>query len=80
MLQLLSPSVPAQTEELRRQFATAEPFRHIVVDGFLDPAYLDRLTSEFPAFDRAAALNEFGEVGRKAVRQRSGIVRQGLSA
>lgn len=69
MLHLLSPAVPSRAEELRHQFATAGPFRHVVIDSFLDPTYLDRLAAEFPAFDRAAARNEFGEVGRKAVRQ-----------
>ena len=69
MLPLVSPEIRSKTGELRRQFAGARPFRHIVIDGFLDPAYLERVASDFPAFDRAAALNEFGEVGRKAVRQ-----------
>ena len=69
MLHLLSPAIPAQTEELRHQFVVAEPFRHIVVDSFLHPAYLDRLAAEFPAFNSASARNEFGEVGRKSVRQ-----------
>jgi len=69
LLNLLSPDVRANLGELHRRFASADPFRHIVLDGFLDPAFVDRLASEFPAFDRAAALNEFGEAGGKAVRQ-----------
>lgn len=69
MLDLLSPEALAQTAALRRSFETAAPFRHLVVDNFLAPAYCQELIEQFPGFDREHALNEFGEAGRKAVFQ-----------
>ncbi len=53
--------------ELAGRFAAAKPFRHIVIDEFLDPAFCHLLMKDFPAFDSAHAINERGETGRKAV-------------
>ena len=30
---------PLDIDELRRQFDTAEPFRHLCIDGFLEPEF-----------------------------------------
>ena len=38
-----------------------------MIDDFLDPDLCARLIQEFPAFDARNAVNEHGEVGRKAV-------------
>lgn len=38
-----------------------------MIDDFLDPELCARLIQEFPAFDARNAVNEHGEVGRKAV-------------
>ena len=64
---MLHSALPNQIEDLRRQFASAQPFRHVVIDQFLDPAFCSRLMDDFPAFDAKNALNERGEPGRKAV-------------
>ena len=69
MLDLISSDVLAQAASLRRSFETAKPFRHLVIDGFVDPGYCQELIHEFPRFDRERALNEFGDAGRKAVFQ-----------
>ena len=63
----LHSSLAAQIAELHQQFAANRPFRHIVVDSFLDDAFCQELISEFPPFDQRRALNESGEAGRKAV-------------
>jgi hypothetical protein len=47
--------------------SSSQPFRHVVIDDFLDPDSCARLIQEFPAFDARNAVNEHGEVGRKAV-------------
>ncbi len=66
MLHLLSPDVTTRVGELADQFRNAYPFRHVVMDNFLEMPFCQRLIAEFPAFDKSHALNEMGEVGRKA--------------
>ena len=63
----IQPAISQRTAELHRQFVAAEPFRHVVIDEFLDPELCHQLMKEFPAFDSAHATNERGETGRKAV-------------
>ena len=55
---------------LRQQFQAAQPFRHIVIDDFLDPDFAQSLLDSFPAFDEKLAINENGEVGAKAVHEK----------
>ncbi len=55
-------------QELRKEFAAAKPFRHVVIEPFLDEAPLRDLIAQFPSFDSADSANERGEAGRKAVR------------
>ncbi len=50
-------------------FQAARPFRHVVIDEFLEPAFAQRLLAAFPAFVPERALNEDGQVGKKAVHQ-----------
>jgi len=67
MLSLLQPLVQDRAEELTQAFIGAQPFRHVVIDPFLDPAFCEKLIAEFPVFDTERARNEMGGVGRKAV-------------
>jgi len=69
VLSLVHSQVIDQAGKLSRNFQGNTPFRHVVVDGFLGSAFLEQLRAEFPPFDPKQALNEFGEVGRKAVVQ-----------
>src|SRR5580693_4801041 len=64
----LNPAVTAQADDLASQFAHAEPYRHVVIDNFLDSELCASLIEQFPPFDPGSALNERGEVGRKAAR------------
>jgi hypothetical protein len=57
-----------QLPALSKQFAKAQPFKHVVIDSFLDDAVCQRLLEDFPAFEKRYALNEMGELGGKAVR------------
>jgi Rps23 Pro-64 3,4-dihydroxylase Tpa1-like proline 4-hydroxylase len=67
MMSLVRAVVRERTEELRREFEGGQPFRHVVVDEFLEPEFCRELMREFPPFESQYALNERGEPGRKAV-------------
>jgi hypothetical protein len=60
------PEVWHRIEELKTSFLEARPFRHVVVDDFLDSGFCQSLIDEFPPFDPRKAINETGGVGRKA--------------
>ncbi|HME08162.1 MAG TPA: 2OG-Fe(II) oxygenase [Bryobacteraceae bacterium] len=65
-LEVLNPSSREQVESLRQQFSNAQPFRYVVIDGFLDPAFCAQLIADFPPFQKQYSVNERGETGRKA--------------
>jgi hypothetical protein len=67
VLDLLHPSVVERADEARDRFRAAQPFRHIVIDEFLEPSFCRQLMTEFPAFDPSHAVTELGDPGRKAV-------------
>jgi hypothetical protein len=67
---MISAHVLAQAREIRQRFQSATPFRHVAIDDFLEAAACEALLRDFPAFDPKRAVNELGEVGRKAVVER----------
>jgi Rps23 Pro-64 3,4-dihydroxylase Tpa1-like proline 4-hydroxylase len=67
--QLVSPAVIEQASLLQQKFESARPFKHLVIEGFLNTDVAESLLLDFPAFDPKRALNEFGEVGKKAVNE-----------
>jgi len=64
---LLHPDVAARAADLAREFSAAEPFRHVVIDGFLDPQFCQELIDQFPPFESGDARNESGELAGKSV-------------
>jgi hypothetical protein len=64
---VLSESAREHAVDLATEFQTAEPFRHVVLEGLLPPDACRALIAEFPEFSEKHALNEHGEVGGKAV-------------
>lgn len=66
---MLNPAVRAALAQHAQAFREARPFRHVVIDGFFEPAVAERLLQAFPGFDARYALNEMGQVGGKAVRE-----------
>jgi len=69
MSELVNPSVKDKSAELATKFASAQPFRHVAIDDFLDAAFARSLLEDFPEFDEKLAINENGEVGGKAVHE-----------
>jgi len=69
-LQLLAPSTRANAGAFTVLFARREPFRHVVIDDFLDADFAARLLTQFPAFERGNARNEAGGLGGKSTIER----------
>jgi Rps23 Pro-64 3,4-dihydroxylase Tpa1-like proline 4-hydroxylase len=63
----LRPDVSSRAEDLARQFSTAQPFRHVAIDPFLDPQFCQELIAQFPPFEAGDARNERGELAGKSV-------------
>ena len=63
----IAPGVLARVDQLHSEFAEAQPFRHVVIEPFLEPEFCAELMAQFPLFDREKARNEMGEVAGKAV-------------
>lgn len=68
MPEILQPHVKLERSVWRDRFDRAEPFRHVVIDQFLDADFCQRLAEEFPQFSEKYARNEMGTSGGKAVR------------
>jgi hypothetical protein len=63
---IIAPHVLRDAPAHGQVFMTAEPFRHVVIDDFFIPAYLDRVNVEFPSFERGNARTENGDLGNKS--------------
>ncbi len=61
---VVSAATLAKTEQLALQFSQAKPFRHLVIDGFLEPSFCDRLIASFPPYDDGRFRNEYGDRGK----------------
>ena len=68
MKHMIADTVLESTSAIRNDFLTAKPFRHACVEDFLEPGLAETLLDEFPVFDPKKAVDEFGKIGRKAVR------------
>ncbi len=55
------------TDQYREAFLTAQPFKHVVIENFFEPAFAEQLLAEFPSFDKALAINESGYAAGKSV-------------
>jgi hypothetical protein len=61
------PATIDHADGFREAFLHAEPFRHVVIDGFFENNFAERLLDEFPRFDKRLAAAESGQIGGKAV-------------
>ncbi len=64
---MLHPNFRGRTGEFERQFAAAQPFRHVVIEPFLEAEFCGELIAQFPPFAAGDARNERGEAAGKAV-------------
>jgi hypothetical protein len=63
-LSLLGAEFLRQREEIAGRFQGGKPFRHVVIDGLLDPAFCRALAAEFPPYELAAFRNDHGDLGK----------------
>jgi len=61
---LLSPEVLRGLDGLAASFRAAKPFKHVVVDGLLNPEFCRALAAEFPPYETAGFRNENGDPGK----------------
>jgi hypothetical protein len=66
---MINESIRRDALDIQHRFQQAKPFRHVMIENFLEPEACESLLKDFPAFDKRKAINEMGEVGRKAVVQ-----------
>ena len=62
----VADSVFAQRARIAHAFANAQPFRHVVIDDFLDVDLADALLAQFPPFEGGDSRGEDGRPGAKA--------------
>jgi hypothetical protein len=65
------PSVKLAETELAEEYARAQPFPHVVLDGLFDAARLERVADEFPAPDdpRWKTYGDAGEAGKQDMQE-----------
>lgn len=61
---IVDARVSSEAGDLAARFRAAEPFPHVVIDGFLEPALCHRLVETFPAYDSERFRNDWGELGK----------------
>jgi hypothetical protein len=62
--------VSRDADALGARFAQAQPFRHVVVDGFFDAGFAQALLAQFPGFERGNSVSEDGRPGDKSTFER----------
>jgi hypothetical protein len=63
---IVNPHVLAKTQAWHEQFASAAPFRHVIIDDFLAPAFADALLAQFPDFEKGNYIGDDGRPGGKS--------------
>ncbi|HEY7873259.1 MAG TPA: 2OG-Fe(II) oxygenase [Rudaea sp.] len=67
---ILNRAITDEAQQLAGRFATAKPFRHIVIEDFFDAAFAKTLLAEFPAFERGNSIGDDGREGGKSTVER----------
>lgn len=77
---LLPAAAVRDTAGLRARFTTAQPFRHVVIENFLDHGFAQRLLDEFPAFEQGNNVGDDGRPGAKSTVERMAALGPGYCA
>ena len=65
---ILNRAVTSNIADLKRQFAEAQPFRHVLIENFFADDVLAELIRQFPVPDPSKMVNEFGRGSKKFAR------------
>ncbi len=66
---MLNPSLKTQARALHERFASASPFKHVVIDDFLKKDVAEKILKDFPSEAHPERLkNEFGDPNPKSAR------------
>lgn len=63
---IIHPRVLEAADRLGAEFASAEPFPHLVIDDFLAPGVAERLLAAFPGFEQGNFVGDDGQPGGKS--------------
>lgn len=63
---MLNPAVTGAAAALRENFASARPFRHVVIEDFFTQEFLHALVREFPDFASGNFIGDDGAAGGKS--------------
>ena len=61
---LLRSGLRREETLLAERFQKAQPFKHVVIEGLLDPEFCAQLVEDFPPYDEDAFRNEHGHLGK----------------
>ncbi|GAA4448833.1 2OG-Fe(II) oxygenase [Rurimicrobium arvi] len=66
-LPILSRDMDLKTlgKTLGKTYQSADPVRHVVIDNFFDPDFLERVLQEFPDMDKAKEVRSFSNTNEK---------------
>ncbi|HEY8010083.1 MAG TPA: 2OG-Fe(II) oxygenase [Rudaea sp.] len=67
---IINQTALRSVEALRRQYSQAKPFRHVVIEDFLDAGFASQLLAAFPAFESGNSIGEDGRPGGKSTVER----------
>lgn len=66
----INPEVINDAGRWREAFVSAQPFRHVVIDDFLNPQFAEGLLRDFPMFERGNYIGDDGKPGAKSTLDR----------
>src|SRR5947207_15936674 len=65
---ILHEAMTSNIADLRRRFAEAKPFRHVLIENFFAADVVSDLIRQFPVPDPTKMVNEFGRGSKKFAR------------
>ncbi|HRG17340.1 MAG TPA: 2OG-Fe(II) oxygenase [Pseudomonadota bacterium] len=71
---VVATTVLGEVSRWRAAFDAAQPFRHVVIDDFLDAGFVQALLAEFPRFEDGNSVGDDGRPGGKSTLERMATI------